>query len=728
MSVIVPLYNVAEYVEETLFSLQRQALPGVEFILVDDGSTDDTFELASRKAAEEPRIRLVRQDNQGPSAARNHGLRLARGAYVCFVDGDDVLAPDALAIMHRAAEEHAADLVTGNTIRFDQGGAWDMKLHHDFGVAKPGPKTLKTHPELMYAVGPCAKLFRRELVDGSFFPEDIRLGEDQPFVLNAYARATKIYTVDAVVYHYRRREAGEESLTQRALSSPVERLDDLYAMVERVRPILTSRREFDYYLRRVMSADIWPRVRAAILSRQPQAQAEALASLRIWLTGLDNKTFNRVPALYYRPLAGLLFRFPSISPPARSAHRQTVGAILKKMTPRSYAYFIGATAMKFGRKSARATGDGLRGAASGLRRLPVRRFVFALAKSLPAQKKVVFAADQVGDVSTNLRLLRDAALAYDGWRVVTLLTDRRAAQSLRRYYELGRAAVVFVDDYYGPLRGLRGRSGGEVVQVWHAAGAFKKFGLSAIGAKDANTESDELTAHRSYTSVIASSTEVCPLYAQAFGVPTDAVLPLGVPRTDVFFDQAHRAAVRKAVVDEHPVLAGKKILLYAPTFRGQPHERAQFRSELDLDAMFASLGDEYALVVKAHPVVKDGCRIPEHLSGFALNLSHREVNDLMIASDLLITDYSSVVFEYSLLSRPMVFFAYDLDSYLDERGFYYDYRSFVPGPIVTTTSQVIDAIKQDSFDLDRIERFAARFFEHRDGRATQRVLEHFLGG
>ena len=717
MSVIVPLHNVADFVEEAVVSLQSQALPDVEFVLVDDGSTDATFDIVSRLAETDPRIRLVRQDNHGPSAARNHGLRLARGAYVCFVDGDDILADGALETMFRAALEHDADIVTGDARSFDEDRTWTIQTHLDHRVADPGPKTLRTHPGLMYAMGPCSKLFRRQLIDGARFPEHIRLGEDQPFVLRALARAKKIYTVDAVVYHYRRRPAGTRSLTQQAVDHPARFLGDLYAMVELARPILTRREEFDFYLRRVALADIAPRVQAALSSHEPQAQRETLASLQGWLRGLDRESLQTVGPLL---LAGLLSHARHVRRPA-AAYRSLVAAILGRLTPRGYGRFAGLAAGK-----ARKVAGRLRGRADRRGELFARNVVFSVAKRMPAQKKAVFAANRDGELTGNLRLLRDAARGRPGWRIVTRQRSRSVLQSVRLYHDLGRAAVVFLDDYYAPLRGLLGRPGGQVVQVWHAAGAVKRFGLSAIGARDSNSAEFERATHECYTAVVAASTQTCALYAQAFGVPADIVLPLGHPRADVFFDQAYAERVRTSFFAEHPDLAGRRIVLYAPTFRGRPGERARFRLELDLEMMAASLGDEYALIVKLHPAVRTARPIPERLAQFAVDLSRSDVNDLMLVADVLVTDYSSVVFEYSLLSRPMVFFAYDLDSYLDERGFYHEYESFVPGPVAKTTAEVIAAITSDSFDASRVADFAGRFFDHRDGKSTQRILDHFL--
>lgn len=730
VSVIVPLYNVAEFVKETIGRLQRQTLTDLEFILVDDGSTDNTYEIASEFAESDPRIRLISQENQGPSAARNHGLRLVNGDYICFVDADDLMSYDALELMYDAALEHDADLVMGGTIRFNSRRTWNIKTYIDFGILEPGLKHITTHPGLMYAVGPCAKLYKRELVAGVFFPEHIRLGEDQPFALYAYVHANKIYTVDSTVYFYRQREGETESLTQQAISRPLDIFNDLYEMIELARDVLKEDWLFHFYLERVIAADIWPRVKAAVMTLEGSIQAAAMNSLATWLESVDTKTFNQVSGLYYFPLAGLIWRLRYLKGPAFSPLFRLIKVILKKMRPTAYGHLLGVVSYKLLRRFWSIVKRQNRRFKRVAERFVLKKVVFAIAKRLPVQRKVVFATNKTEELVGNLQFLHVATIKYFstwGTHVYSKQLNPSFISRVRQYYTMGRAAVMFLDDYYHQLYGLRGRENGDIIQVWHAAGAFKKFGLSSLGAIDANSYDFEVTAHGSYTKVLASSSAIRDFYSEAFNVPVRDVLPLGVPRTDMFFDGAHIAEVKSMFVNEYPQLQGKKILLYAPTFRGTPRERVQFQIQLDLDMMAKSLGDDYVLLLKLHPAVKQGVQIPNHLNEFVLDLSaSADINDLMLISDILITDYSSVVFEYSLLQRPMIFFAYDLEDYLNERGFYYDYTSFVPGPIVKETAEMIRLIQQGNFDMEKVNTFADKFFDFRDGKATERILTHFL--
>ncbi|WP_269750255.1 CDP-glycerol glycerophosphotransferase family protein [Listeria innocua] len=167
-------------------------------------------------------------------------------------------------------------------------------------------------------------------------------------------------------------------------------------------------------------------------------------------------------------------------------------------------------------------------------------------------------------------------------------------------------------------------------------------------------------------------------------------------------------------------------MTYAPTFRGGPGERQQFVMNLNIRRLAEQLGDEYVLVLKMHPSVVRGVGIPFDLQEFAFNMSNEDINDVLINTDILITDYSSVVFDFSIMEKPVLFYAYDLEGYLGERNFYYNYEEFVPGPIVRTNEEVIGAIKANDFDLEKVRVFKERFFDDLDGNSAERIVKELI--
>ena len=173
-----------------------------------------------------------------------------------------------------------------------------------------------------------------------------------------------------------------------------------------------------------------------------------------------------------------------------------------------------------------------------------------------------------------------------------------------------------------------------------------------------------------------------PHYAEAFRLPLERfVSRLGIPRTDVLFGDERIAGVVADLRERYAIPDGHRVILYAPTFRGDSVADATASDGLDLRRLRDVLGDDHVVLVRLHPFIRDHAPIDPALAGFAIDVSdHADINELLLVSDLLVTDYSSVIYEFSLLGRPMVFFAPDRAAYERERGFYFDYRSGVAGP------------------------------------------------
>lgn len=148
---------------------------------------------------------------------------------------------------------------------------------------------------------------------------------------------------------------------------------------------------------------------------------------------------------------------------------------------------------------------------------------------------------------------------------------------------------------------------------------------------------------------------------------------------------------------------------------------------LDFDRLYHELKDEYIFLFKIHPFVRNDANIPYQYSDFFYDFSSfREINELLLVTDVLITDYSSVCFEYALLNKPMIFFSYDVDDYIRKRDFYYDYFDFIPGPLAKTSDQMISIIKEEKYNFDQIDSFVHYFFDDLDGKASERVIDQIV--
>jgi CDP-ribitol ribitolphosphotransferase len=180
-----------------------------------------------------------------------------------------------------------------------------------------------------------------------------------------------------------------------------------------------------------------------------------------------------------------------------------------------------------------------------------------------------------------------------------------------------------------------------------------------------------------------------------------------------------------------PQIAGHRVWLFAATYRGEKVSTASYDfDQLDLDGLYALAAEQDAVVLfKHHAFITHRIDVPAAYRDRLVEATDVpiDVNDLLFSVDLLITDYSSIVFEFSVLNRPMVFFAYDLDEYIAERDFYVPFDEFVPGPIVRTFPAMLDVIRRGDLQQDKVEAFAAKHFAHLDGQSTDRVIDLALG-
>jgi len=311
---------------------------------------------------------------------------------------------------------------------------------------------------------------------------------------------------------------------------------------------------------------------------------------------------------------------------------------------------------------------------------------------------------------------------------------RRHARSLRFIWAYAAARATFLVDSFPPVNVCKPRPGAAVVQLWHGCGAFKKFGYSAQGLTwgPRYRELRLLPMHRNYTHVCASAPDILPQLTEAYGCGATVIVPWGVPRTDIYFSSASVDKSRQKVIEAFPEIGDRKIVLYAPTFRGDTLSVARHDGVLDYGAIARELDANCALVLKPHPrALKHIPLPPPEPCPFVFNAVDLPIETLLCAADLLISDYSSLIFEYSLLGRPMLFYPYDLESYDKERSFYFPYLRFVPGDLVWDTEDIIAGVKrnlfEDMFDAARVETFRGRFMSACDGQSTRRILHNVLG-
>lgn len=292
---------------------------------------------------------------------------------------------------------------------------------------------------------------------------------------------------------------------------------------------------------------------------------------------------------------------------------------------------------------------------------------------------------------------------------------------IRSIFHLATAKVVFVDNYFAFLSVMHFKPNVECVQLWHAAGAVKKFGMEdpTFYSRSAAAQKRFLNVYKRFDKVVVGSDEMIPIFKSAFNLKEKQFLKTGIPRTDFFFDLDAMDSAKQAVLSEFPAIVGKKVILYAPTFR-----RDQLNGQaiaLDIDKMTTTLGSEYVVLIRMHPAVRisNDESYPEGVINVS---SYPDIHHLLVVTDYLISDYSSLPYEFALLNRPQIFYSYDLEEYEKESGFWHFYEEVVPGPVVRSTDEIINLIRKNDFDLTLIEDFSDSWNRYSTGHSSRKLV------
>lgn len=355
--------------------------------------------------------------------------------------------------------------------------------------------------------------------------------------------------------------------------------------------------------------------------------------------------------------------------------------------------------------------------------------LFSIKKVKP--NRISFISARRTDVSGNFAFVYDKLKDKDGLDIRFLLNTKTIRQlniaDIIKFCNLcATSKVIVLDEFTPQIHFIDLKPETKLVQLWHACGAFKTFGFTRLGKPKGSPQPTR--NHRNYDYVTVSSEYCKRCHSEGFGIPYDNVVPTGIPRTDVFFDENYKKTVTEKFYAEHPQLRDKKIIMFAPTFRGDIKETSYYPFDMfDIAKLCDSIPDEYALIVKHHPFITQPQPIPEKYKDRVLDLSaDTEINDLLFVTNLIITDYSSLIFEASLLKIPMLFYVFDLDEYICNRDFYFDLRLNSPGKLVYDMQQLIDAVNREDFESERMDAFTRMFFDNLDGKSTERVTNLIL--
>ncbi|WP_156722397.1 bifunctional glycosyltransferase/CDP-glycerol:glycerophosphate glycerophosphotransferase [Streptomyces apocyni] len=720
-SVIVPVYEAQAYLPEALDSVLQQSFTDLELIVVDDRSPDASGALVDEYAAADPRVRAVHlSQHTGPGGARNAGLAQARGDYLLFLDAHDTLTPGALyAVADRLKEtgcpdvlayDHARAYWTGETVR----DAFAGQLAEE----GPAPFALADRPGLLN--GPLVvwnKAYRREFVEreGLTFPPGSH--GDAPWTFPALLTAETIATLDRVCVHHRQRRRGNAVHH----AHHAHHAFDVFDQYERVFAFLDAHAQARLEARPELA-----RWRPIAFRRMVDAYFSLVTARGQLPPGTRAEFFRRARAHYRR------YRTPA----PRLSWRERVRHSLVR---------LGAHRTHWALSTARRLHHRARAAARAARRATraaLLRLHYRIQLRLPVRAHyAVFAAYgsrghscNPGAIEAKVRELaphvRTAWIADPAYQHTIPTATRRVTPSSAAYWTALARAKYLVSNGNFDHRMVK-RPGQLVIQTQHGT-PLKRMGLDLLGRPAAARDTDFdrlLDGVDTWDFVLSSNQHSTLTWERVFPSGSGSgytTLPYGYPRNDRFQNaDAQEVARLREVLGIRP---GSIAILYAPTHRD--YHRDQHRP-LDLARLRRRLGPRFTVLARAHHSY-GAPLVTEAAAGLIDVSDHLSVESLCLASDALVTDYSSLMFDYANLDRPIVIHADDWEAYEAARGTYFDLRGFPPGAVARSEDELIDIFTSGHWRGSRSTQlrtaFRERFCPYDDGRAAERVVRHvFLG-
>lgn len=702
-SIVVPAYGVEAYLRDCLDSLLGQSFGDFEIIAVDDCSPDASGEIMDEYAAADPRVVSLRlPENVGLGRARNAGMATASGTYLLFVDSDDTVLPGALAaIDRRLAETGDPELLVFDYARTTWDGRTIRNKRADVltGTAKP-VVTLDEHPRLLDLLQVAwNKAYRRDFVHHWALEFPPGYYEDTPWTYPVLVAAESIALLDRVCVHYRQRRQGS------ILHSTSRKHFDVIDQYERVFAFLDAHPRFDRWRPRLY--DLMANHYRTVERSPGRLPADALGEFR------------------ERAAASLAAHLPPGHAPAPTAvapaGRRRAKAGARRLVRKA-------------KKQAAPLKRPLRTA--------VLRTYYRIQRMLPIQQDLaVFAAYWNSGYTCNPaavhRKLRELA---PGTSTVWVLKNQARAQlppgtgrvhpGSFAFWRTVARAKYFVNNVNFPS-GVVKRPGQVHLQTHHGT-PLKRMGVdlaefpTALGAMELG---DLMRRVDRWDYSLSSNSYSTRIWDRSYPSSYEP-LEYGYPRNDVLVtaDGAAVAEARQAL----DLPDGATVLLYMPTHRDYLGE---LHFPIDLERFVERLPAGHVVLVRGHYYYTDPGRPPAdaHAKARLVDVSgHPSVEQLYLAADCLLTDYSSAMFDYANLDRPIVVYANDWEMYRTTRGTYFDIHSLPPGPVVSTEDELVALFASGAWDTEEHARerarFRARFCEFDDGFAAERVVRRiFLG-
>lgn len=711
ISIIVPVHGVEGFLRETLESILAQELSSYEVIIINDCSPDGSQRIIDEFATKHKEFRGIQlTENIGLGRARNLGFKEAKGKYVTCIDSDDAYEPNVLGKAIQLADDEACDFVIMNHARTWWWGKYAKnlmtpRLEKLAPIAETEEDIAELFDNLIVAWN---KVFRRSFLEDHGLKNGDGYYEDVSLSYPALARANRVGILPDVAVRYRQREG---SILLSADPRHMNLIDQYTHVIDDFNNI-----EASTVLKRKLLERIVDHYIVLLFKKEERLPPELRA------TFLQNASQQLRKYSSYDEVIGAA---------KRSKNKRRHAAILWSGAPSAYSTFITGKKAILGAKKRRDKVKSQSKKAWGKSKL---RFYNYAVESCPIDdKKVVFSAFFGTQYACNPKYISEALnkIAPDYkiyWEVKGSpnIEFPEYVHPIKRgtieYYYHMATSRVFVNNVNFPNFLIK-RKGSIHIQTQHGT-PIKSMGFDLIGNYPAaHNMSGSGLAHRSrrWDFCLSSNAHSSEVWRRAFPFKY-TMLEYGYPRNDILVNAPEE--IREKVRAHFGVPPDKKLILFMPTHR---EYSKTYVPPIEFDGMAEALSDEYVCLLRSHHFHKTSVENGD----FIMNASnYGDPQELLLAADVLVTDYSSVMFDYAILDRPIVVFAHDLNAYKLVRGMYLDLEEVAPGDITSNTSELIAAFDESRLyseqNAERRKMFRARFCEFEKGDAAERVVRRAI--
>ncbi len=289
---------------------------------------------------------------------------------------------------------------------------------------------------------------------------------------------------------------------------------------------------------------------------------------------------------------------------------------------------------------------------------------------------------------------------------------------ISQMYHIATSKVVILDSYCILISIMKHKKKLKVIQMWHSMGTMKKFGYQILDMEEGSKKklADLMKMHKNYDYIFASSNAYAKQLAEGFGYDTDKIRIFSLPRVDLLTSKTYKEQVTKKIEEKYTNVTKKKNILYCPTFR-----KDERKLEKEIYQMIEKIDfSKYNLIIKLHPLSKINIENAKAIMDKSFSSM-----DMLFIADYVISDYSCIIYEAAILNIPLFFFAFDLQEYLDNRGLTIDYKNVVPGLVSDKITDIIKAIEDGKYDINRVAEFRKEYVTNIEN-CTKKIVEFVL--